>query len=175
MRSLLVAVDGHSGAGKSTLAARLKTAFSANVIRMDDFFLRPFQRTPERLAEPGGNIDYERFLREVLEPLKLGGTFTYRPYDCQSQALSAPVAVTPNALTVIEGVYSLHPRFFDAYDITVFLDIDEAEQRARLAKRSPRLLDRFINEWIPLENKYFQEFKIREKCGFIFTNGDCAD
>ena len=33
---------------------------------MDDFFLRPEQRRPERFAEPGGNVDRERFAAEVL-------------------------------------------------------------------------------------------------------------
>lgn len=28
---------------------------------LDDFFLRMEQRTPERLREVGGNVDYERF------------------------------------------------------------------------------------------------------------------
>ena len=36
---------------------------------MDDFFLRPEQRTEERLKEVGGNVDRERFLEEVARPL----------------------------------------------------------------------------------------------------------
>lgn len=35
----------------------------------DDFFLRPEQRTPERLAEPGGNLDRERMKSEVIDRL----------------------------------------------------------------------------------------------------------
>ena len=165
---VIAAIDGNSAAGKSTLAARLKGVRDANVIHMDDFFLRPEQRSPERLAESGGNIDYERFAAEVITPLKAGKPFAYRPYDCQRGELSEPVTVTPKPLTIVEGVYSLHPRFFEAYDVTVFLSLDETEQRARLAERSPRLLDRFINEWIPMERAYFDAFKIAEKCDFVF-------
>lgn len=36
---------------------------------MDDFFLRIEQRTPERMTEVGGNVDYERFLETVLFPV----------------------------------------------------------------------------------------------------------
>jgi uridine kinase len=167
----VAAIDGNSAAGKSTLSAMLKERYSAAVIRMDDFFLRPFQRTPERLGEPGGNIDYERFSEEVIEPLKAGRQFTYRPYDCRKAGFSPAVTVTPGPLTVVEGVYSLHPRFAGAYDITVFLSLGEDEQRRRLAERDPHLLDRFIREWIPMENRYFDAFNIRRKCDFVI---DCT-
>ena len=46
---------------------------------MDDFYLQPHQRTTKRLREPGGNVDYERFETEVLQPLLTGEAFSYRP------------------------------------------------------------------------------------------------
>jgi len=168
---VIVAIDGNSASGKSSLAAQLKLAFSCNVIPMDDFFLRAAQRTPKRLAEPGGNIDYERFAQEVIHPLITGELFEYKPYDCQKQTLGEPVVINPNPITIIEGVYSLHPRFIQAYDIKVFLHLDEAEQLRRLNERNPQMLDRFINEWIPMENKYFSVLKIQEKCDFVYGRG----
>ena len=54
----LVAVDGRCGAGKTTFAAFLQEKFGWSVLHMDHFFLRPEQRTKERLGTPGGNIDY---------------------------------------------------------------------------------------------------------------------
>ena len=50
-----VAVLGHNGSGKSTMAAVLADVFSASLVHMDDFFLPFEQKTPERLAQPGGN------------------------------------------------------------------------------------------------------------------------
>ena len=90
---VLVAVDGHCTAGKTTLAAELAKEYDCNVFHMDDFFLRPEQRTPERYAQVGGNVDYERFQEEVLLPLKEGKAFSYRPFDCKSFTLSEPVQV----------------------------------------------------------------------------------
>ena len=58
---VLVAIDGRCAAGKTTLAASLQAQLECNVFHMDDFFLRPEQRTSERLHQPGGNVDYERF------------------------------------------------------------------------------------------------------------------
>ena len=64
---VLVAIDGNCAAGKTTLAKKLAEHYDCNVLQMDDFFLRPEQRTPERFAQAGGNVDYERFALEVLE------------------------------------------------------------------------------------------------------------
>lgn len=88
---VIVAIDGRCGAGKSTLAARLAELCGGNIFHMDDFFLRPEQRRPERFAEPGGNVDRERFAVEVLAPLKNGCRFSYRPFVCRDMALGDAV------------------------------------------------------------------------------------
>jgi uridine kinase len=131
---------------------------------MDDFFLQPHQRTSERLGETGGNIDYERFLEDVLIPLKSGTAFNYRRYDCRAGELGEVIAVEPNQLNVIEGVYSMHPRFTDFcdYDITVFIETDIQEQYRRLKERNADLFPRFADEWIPMENNYFEKFNLRK-------------
>ena len=49
---VIAAIDGRCGAGKSTLAAQLQAQLSCRVFHMDDFFLRPEQRTAARLAQP---------------------------------------------------------------------------------------------------------------------------
>ena len=49
---VFVAIDGPCTSGKTTFAAMLNRRFGGNVLHMDDFFLRPEQRTPERFANP---------------------------------------------------------------------------------------------------------------------------
>jgi len=172
--SVIVAIDGNSAAGKTSLAALLKETYACNVFSMDDFFLRPAQRTPERLLEPGGNIDYERFSLEIIAPLTAAAPFSYRPYDCQSGGFKPAVQAARCGVNVFEGVYSLHPRFFDVYDLRVFLSLDETEQRSRLASRNEALYERFINEWIPMENRYFEHFDIPGRSGLVFDARDFA-
>lgn len=167
-RRVLVAIDGNSGAGKSTLGCALADRYGANLLHMDDFFLPPEKRTKQRLAEPGGNVDYERFKREALDPLILSMPFSYRPFDCREGELGEPVRVEPKQLSIVEGVYSLHPTLARAYDLKVFCRIDPEQQRARILKRSgEEKLHRFLTEWIPLENAYFDAFGIRESCELV--------
>ena len=114
---LLIAVDGRCASGKTTLAATLEEETGCNVVHMDDFFLRPEQRTPQRLAEPGGNVDYERFRQEVILPLSRGDQVRYQIFDCQQMVLSVFREIDPSKTTVIEGSYSCHPALWDFYDL----------------------------------------------------------
>lgn len=161
---VLVAIDGRCAAGKTTLAATLQTVLDCNVFHMDDFFLRPEQRTPERLRQPGGNVDFERFLAEVLRPLRTGQPVTYRPYDCHTQQLCAPVSVPDTTVNIIEGSYSCYPTLWDFYDLHVFLSVEPERQRRRIAARNgEQMLSMFTNVWIPMEEAYFAKFRIAER------------
>lgn len=153
---VLIAIDGRCTSGKTTLAARLAEVYDCNVFHMDDFFLRPEQRTPERFAEIGGNVDYERFHEEVLMPLKAGKPFSYRPFDCKSVSLADPVRVPVKQLNIIEGSYCSHPYFENPYDLRILLTVDEETQRQRIMERPAFLHKRFFEEWIPMENRYYQ-------------------
>ena len=155
-RCAFVAIDGPCASGKTVFAASLHERFGGNVLHMDDFFLRPEQRTPERFAEPGGNVDRERFEAEVLKPLAAGKAVRYRPWDCHTGDFATSRSVEPAALTVVEGSYSMHPALRGYYDLTMCLIVDPSERLRRLEARNPRMLQRFINEWIPLENRYFE-------------------
>lgn len=169
---LILAIDGRCGAGKTTLASYLQTVCDCNVIPMDHFFLRPEQRTKERLMQPGGNVDYERFLKEVLEPFKEGEAFSYRPYDCQKQKLLGERYIVPGKITIVEGSYSCHPKLRAFYDITIFMTVDEREQCCRIEKRNGKeALSVFKDKWIPLEETYFSACDIPEKCDFCFDTG----
>lgn len=166
-----VAIDGNSGAGKSTLAALVARIYGANLFHMDDFFLPHERKTAQRLAQPGGNTDYERFLKEVLQNLERQA-FCCRTYNCVKDSLGPPVRVTRRPVNVIEGVYSLHPALCHAYDLRVFMAISKPRQRQRLLRRSgPALYRRFAEEWIPQEERYFEAFFVREGCHLVYETG----
>ena len=152
---LIVALDGRSAAGKTTFANRLVHAFGGSVIHMDDFFLPAERFTPDREPLPGGNIDEERFVREVLTPLQEGSAFCYRPFSCKSQSLLDPVPVS-GPLIVVEGAYALLPRWGQYYDLALFLTVTAEEQQGRLLLRNgAKGMVPFLQRWIPREERYF--------------------
>ncbi len=162
-----VAIDGRCGSGKSTLGAMLGEIYSAALFHMDDFFL-PFERkTPERLAEPGGNVDRERFWEEIGSK-PLGEDVTYRPWNCQTGLLDAPVTVLANPVRVIEGSYSQHPALRGGVDLRVAVSIDPQTQKERiLARNGAEKWKQFESRWIPLEEAYFAAVPVYEESDVV--------
>ena len=168
-RPFLIAIDGMCGSGKTTLGNHLAKELNASLFHMDDFFLQPHQRTEERLAEPGGNVDYERFKEEVLDHISDTAGITFRPFNCHEWKLAEEAITIPyNDIVIVEGSYSHHPYFEDVYDVKLFLEISPEEQKRRIIARDGEAIwPMFEERWIPMENRYFKEFKIKEKSDII--------
>lgn len=162
---VIVALDGRCASGKTTLAGELERRLGWSVIHMDHFFLRPEQRTRSRYAQPGGNVDHERFLEEVLLPLRRGERPVYRPFDCRSQTLRDPIPFCPGPVVLVEGSYSCHPALWDQYDLRAFLTVDRRAQMERIVQREGEERARAFRErWIPLEERYFSACEIEARC-----------
>ena len=154
---LIVAIDGRCASGKTTLGRHLQQRLECVLFHMDDFFLRPEQRTPERLSVPGENVDHERFLDEVLLPFKLAHPFSYRPYDCHTQSFKPPITVKPTTIAIVEGAYACHPLLAPYYDLRVMLDVNADAQIQRILLRNgKKAAEVFQSRWIPLEEAYFK-------------------
>lgn len=161
-------IDGRCGAGKTTLAGILSNIYKCAVVHMDQFFLPRELAMPERLAQPGGNVDSVRFFREVIPGLRGEGPLCYRAYDCGTGEYTT-IVLERTPLVVVEGTYSLHPLYAGLYDCTAFLSVPPAVQLARLAGReSSAQLARFRQIWIPLEEAYFGAFDVAGKAKFVF-------
>lgn len=159
----IVALDGRCASGKTTLAEKIAKELDCNIIHTDDFFLQPFQRTKQRYAEAGGNLDRERLLKEVLIPLKEGKQISYRPFICHSMSLGEKITLPVKKITLVEGSYSCHPELTGFYDMTVFVTADKETQRQRILARNGREgLEAFEKKWIPLEEKYFEQCRTEE-------------
>ena len=164
-----IRIDGMAASGKSTLAYLLSEYFNYQLIHMDDFFLQKHQRTKDRLNEIGGNIDYERFIDQVIIPLNRNEDFTYQIFDCSCMELNDYHSIIHNQGIIIEGSYSLHPKFI-LNSFNVFLEIKDETQKARILNRNGEFLyHKFVNEWIPKENAYFEKFDIRKKVNILIV------
>lgn len=171
---ILVGIDGMSSAGKSSLSGLLQKVYHCGVLHADDFFLQPHQRTESRLAEPGGNIDYER-LAPVAKKAQDDRGFSYQAYNCMLGKLDQWKHVKAGPVHVLEGSYSLHPQVDASCDVRVFLSVDAKEQERRILHRNgPEMLDRFMTQWVPMENRYFSQCNIRESCDVVIDTTELS-
>ncbi|MBQ2727559.1 MAG: hypothetical protein IJF78_17820 [Clostridia bacterium] len=165
--SCILVIDGFCASGKSTLAGFIAQAYDARLIHMDDFFLPPEKRTPERFAEPGGNVDYERFKTEVADHLA-DNELTYGVFDCSEMAVTSHLTLPKKSLTIIEGAYSHHLFFGDYHDLDVFVQTSPEEQLKRIRQRDgEEYLPMFVNRWIPFEKAYESAFDVRARSLYL--------
>ena len=164
----IVALDGRCASGKTTLAQQLSKVTGAGVVHMDDFFLPAKLRTEARLAEPGGNVHYERFTEEVLNTLKDPRAFRYRCFDCSRMNFGEERKIPEGSLRIVEGAYSCHPVFGEYMGLSVFCDVEPQEQLRRIERRDGvEMLKSFQNRWIPMEEQYIQHFQISERADLV--------
>lgn len=155
-KRLLVCIDGPSASGKTTLAQILQKVLDAALIPMDDFFLPHARKTPQRLAQPGGNADHERVVAQCILPWAAHEPICYQPYNCHLDALGAPIAVPDRRITLVEGCYALMPEIARHASLRVFLTVSPEVQRQRILIRNGESgLIAFQQRWIPLEQAYF--------------------
>ena len=166
----ILAIDGRCASGKTTLANELSQSLSCNVVHMDDFYLPFALRTPERMAQPGGTIEFERLISEIIAPLLAGRKAVYRPYACHENRFLPSVTLSAAKSTIVEGSYSCHPCLADMLGIKVFMDIAPDKQLSRIALRDPGHVEAFRTMWIPREEFYFAECAVRERCDMVLMN-----
>ena len=146
-----LAIDGRCGAGKTTLAGELAAQYGCEVIHLDDFFL------PRGRQKDGfGNLEKDRFLKEVLLPLSKGETVCYRKFFCATQTYGEPIVLPRGCSVILEGSYALLPEFRFAYTHSVFLTVPPERQRERIIRRCGEdVWMEFATRWIPDEEAYF--------------------
>ena len=168
-KPVVVAIDGMSASGKTSLADILSKQFDIDVIHMDDFFLPLNLRTDNRLSEVGGNVHYERFKDEVVSHINEFNPLNYKIFDCSIMDFNGNRMIRKSNIRIVEGSYSQHPYFENYADIKIFCKISSEEQINRIINRNgAEKAIRFKNEWIPLENKYFESLDLKDN--IIFSN-----
>ena len=169
-RTYLVALDGFGGAGKSTLARRLQVALpTAQIVALDDFYDPALKQ-----------VDRPRVWAQVLRPLRANEPAHYQRFDWPAQALAEWHTLPPGGVVIIEGTTALHPTRADAYDLTVWLDVPQAQA-------AQRGLDRDLNEyhvdtraqweqvWLPAERRYFTETQPHVRADLVLPPPSAAE
>ncbi|MBR2869708.1 MAG: (d)CMP kinase [Clostridia bacterium] len=163
----VVGIDGPCASGKTTLAKKIAAETGAQVIHIDDFFLPAKMRTADSLNTIGGNIDTARFVDEISRGISLKIPTEYGIYDCKEGRITKIKTLKPEGIIIIEGAYSNLPELCIDYDLKIFVEAPLSVRLNRIQARNADSLNSFINIWIPLENKYFEAYPIKESCDFI--------
>ena len=89
-------------------------------------------------------------------------------FNCSVMAVDRICRENAKDVVIVEGAYSLHPELRDFYDLKIFIQVDEGVQKERiLARNGEKMLQRILNEWIPLEKAYFEACGVKDCCDLI--------
>ena len=105
---------------------------------------------------------------DSLEALIEEGVLTQEECD------AADLSTAPGQVDYAKLYQNRYPLLRKAYersdisknpDYRAFLSLDPQEQSRRIMERNgPEMHQRFVTEWIPMENHYFEHYRIRESC-----------
>lgn len=165
--TVILGIDGRCGSGKTGLAGLFSRLFDCNVFHMDDFYLPFEKRSPNWKDTPGGNIDFGRLTREVLDPVQKKRTVIYRPYHCGKGQITGSFPIAPKALNIVEGSYSHHPLLFGSCQFKLFLTCSKEEQKRRLQRREGSYYPAFEKQWMPFEEQYYQCYGVDKTADLI--------
>jgi uridine kinase len=184
--ALIIAIDGLAGSGKSTLAKELQNVYpEMQIVEMDSFFLPMNRRTP---FYPQKSVyleyDYERLLVQILDPFQKGLAASYLKYNWVTDEIGREESyILPDKPLVLDGTASLHPKLQDCirFDYRIFVDSKSNTRFARVKKRDDEIVkefggyndktkDYYKNEWIPMENNYFQICRPDQIADIIVNN-----
>ena len=166
-KKVIVAIDGPSASGKSTLGNLLVSKFDGILFHTDNYFLSKERKTKERLAESGGNVDYERLKSEIMNNLD-SDYIKSDNFNCVTNTLESSNLIKNKQVIIVEGAYSMHKALYPYYTLTVFLEIEAHLQKDRiLARNGKDMLERWEKEWIPLENYYFTTEDLKNKADIV--------
>src|SRR5665213_963652 len=151
----LVALDGRGGSGKTRLAAYLpKLLKDFTFIEGDDYF------EPNDDPRTWGDFNDERFIQDVIHPLKLGSVFHYRPYDYENQVITEEQLINVRKGLCLERCYSFA---FDLdWDLKIWVETPRDICLERGLARDHDMDEALIawcDVWQPKEDIYIQKIK----------------
>ncbi|KKK39241.1 uridine kinase [Mesobacillus campisalis] len=167
----LIGIDGFGGSGKSTLADKI-TEHCANVtiVHMDDFYLPSseiIQAHPTK-KPVGADFDWQRLLKQVIEPLNQEKGGHYQRYDWKTDALAEWHSVSLGGIVIIEGVYSIREELSNLYDLKIWVDCPREIRLSRGIERDgEEAREMWENNWMLSEDIYFEKQKPIERADMV--------
>ena len=161
-----VGIDGFGASGKTTLAARVAAALPGAVVIHNDDFARP------ELA----GWDRDRFVRQVVEPLRSGRPGRYQRWDFDADLGAEWHTVPPGVPVIVEGVSATDTRLPVPWDFTIWIEVPRSVRRLRIAERDGAALQhRWLTDWIPMEEAYAADQRPWDRVDLVHVPEAMAD
>ncbi len=137
----LIAIDGRGGSGKTELLKHIEALLPGFVmINGDDYF------EPVEDSIAWGDFNDERFIKDVIEPLKAGETvLRYRPYDWHAEP-----HISEKTLKITKGVCIERSFVFDFeldWDLKIWVEVLGDISRERGIARDDMPRERAEKQW----------------------------
>lgn len=185
-----VGIDGVDGAGKTVFADELAAALETSgveVIRASgDAFHHPQEiRYRRGRHSPEGfyldSFDLDQFRSRLLDPLGPGGDrrFVRAVHDVVTDTpvhRDAEVARDGQVL-VLDGLFLHRPELVDAWDVSVFLQVDRAISVGRMAARDGSHPDPdhpSNRRYVEGQRLYLRSCSPEQRATFVVVNDDLA-
>ncbi|HEY1645755.1 MAG TPA: hypothetical protein VGF75_05290 [Candidatus Saccharimonadales bacterium] len=163
----LVAIDGRGGSGKTVLTEYIAKLLPDFIFLNGDDYFEP---TPNEIA--WGKFNDERFIEDVINPLKQGKTtIAYRPYDWHTEPNITERTITINKGVCIERCFSFA---FDLdWDLKIWVETPSniALQRALERDKMPqeRAVKAWKEVWQPEEDTHIEKFKPLQSADLVIN------
>jgi uridine kinase len=157
---VLIGIDGAGGSGKSTLAKKLASVLdNSTVVHLDDF----------ADWSDDSNFELSTFAERALAPLVAGITSKHQRYDWPTDTLGDWFEIPASGIAIIEGVTALRPDLRDYWQVSVWVDCPRDLRLERgVARDGEAVRSKWVEQWIPGEDKYFERDKPWDSASFVF-------
>ena len=190
-----VAIDGVDASGKTFLADEIAASLrrgNRQVIQASaDGFHNPrsIRYKKDSLSPEGfyyGSYDYERLIKNLLEPLSPNGDRQFRTavYDAvKDQPIdSLPLTAEEDAILIMDGIFLLRPEILPFWDLTLYLATDFANSVPRGIARDAELIGsreeatrRYNKRYVPGQRLYRQKANPLDKADILIDNNNLED
>ncbi len=190
---ILIALSGQSACGKSTICKQISTCIEklnlpVSIISADNYFNDISDKIEkygnfDLLRDAGYDVDApENFdldlLKHDLEEIQKGKDIYIPQYLVNGSGKSVPnsILIKSKKIIIVEGMCSVYDKVIDAFDIKVYIDINEEERKKRFMDRAIiRNQDHqnAIKHWQYIQTAGKQYIEPKKDMCDIVINGEC--
>ncbi len=156
---VLIAIDGRSCSGKTTLAHELYEALGATVVHLEYLYH----------GWDGLEAGIETAVAQVLEPMSRGENAVVPQWDWYSGGWGEPLPVSVPAVLIVEGVGAGSASVRTYASLTIWLELPEADRRARAQVRDWETFAEHWDDWAAQEDQLFARERLPDHADLVLV------